>query len=937
MELEWETRPQQPRMHSRQQWHDQQPQPPVSFAQPTHSMIPSSPPSNYGQRRRSSAANSRPAVPPPAFPIPNLPSNPASPSASPQSPPISELSETTYAPSGQFLNHRSAPSGSFTRPSASPNLSAVAAFSQARQASSSTSQNQSSSSMGSSIDDLSDPPPQSYLPSSSRFPDRNNESHSSQTSSTQGRDRGGSLLAPPSEHSHRSENRPSSRRALTRALELAREAVQLDSTNEDPEAAVQAYAQSVALLSEVMERVRSGEDSTESHRRRRRRSVAAQEEEIRRLQNIHDTYADRMNILSIIYSIPAVPYTNPNLYSNAASGITTSPTTPSPPSDSSPQIPQQTYTHHLQEDSQSHSNGVTYQNSDNVDEVFLDESVLRSTAGISSLSSTQHPYSVQYDSGQQQPASSRMSVTYRRTRAASNLPPKAPPPAVSLPPAPPTLGEPPNTEHPASSSKRPETAPRSIDPRPVDNVLHEATRHRRNHSGLVPLQEEHDESPHAEKQPIEDVPSRRGTPRRESPPLPPLPSPPLGPDTTPRTNGRPPSSPRIANIISPRPRGTSLQTRNELTNVPYIHPPSNGSISQRRNPPSTRSSSPAESTGSVGSALYQMPPVSMMPANGPFNGRSRSSSQPGRRPSIVGAQIGSEERPPLPAAGPNGTPRKVSVPIKLNPIAPTLQIDPNHLQNNSVAFPNNPTTPVSPLPPAPPSDPLLKPYHMMHLLRTTMTSVTGGYVTRRLHVPFEVWSQGGAKLMNLDEKVRVVTVLCDALEELQNSSADCFGAGNVSSGMALGIGSIGRKEAETWLTKLEDFSNVCVGVVTSFGKKLGVGEGFVSKKATLGDKITRRLDKFTNGKNLDSPAAYVQGLKKLFLLAQLLDEHTRAVTAQPISQSYAAFPYDVRTAAEQKLKRFSEFFASVVLTFVIRDLSQLLDKYVKKCEKWLAE
>lgn len=46
---------------------------------------------------------------------------------------------------------------------------------------------------------------------------------------------------------------------------------------------------------------------------------------------------------------------------------------------------------------------------------------------------------------------------------------------------------------------------------------------------------------------------------------------------------------------------------------------------------------------------------------------------------------------------------------------------------------------------------------------------------------------------------------------------------------------------------------------------------------------------------------------------------------------------DIRHSAELKLKRFSEFFASVVLTFVVRDLSQLLDKYVKKCEKWLVE
>jgi hypothetical protein len=83
-------------------------------------------------------------------------------------------------------------------------------------------------------------------------------------------------------------SRPSSRRALTKALELAREAVKLDSTNDDPYGAVVAYGKSVALLSKVMERVMSGEDCTDSIRRRggRRRSVVAQEEEVRRLKAI---------------------------------------------------------------------------------------------------------------------------------------------------------------------------------------------------------------------------------------------------------------------------------------------------------------------------------------------------------------------------------------------------------------------------------------------------------------------------------------------------------------------------------------------------------------------------------------------------------------------------------------------------------------------------
>jgi len=196
-------------------------------------------------------------------------------------------------------------------------------------------------------------------------------------------------------------------------------------------------------------------------------------------------------------------------------------------------------------------------------------------------------------------------------------------------------------------------------------------------------------------------------------------------------------------------------------------------------------------------------------------------------------------------------------------------------------------------------------------------------------------------LNNVLEKVRVVEVLCSALEDLQNSSADYFGPGNVSTGMGLGSGAVGRKEGEAWIAKLEEFSAVCDGVVANFGKKLGVGEGFVLKKTTgvtaWGGILARQFDKVTKGKNLDSPAAYVMGLTRLFQMAQLLDEHTKALCSQPVAPIYGTLPADIRSSVEMKLRRYSEFFASVVLTFVIRDLSQLLDKYAKKCEKWLAE
>ncbi|KAH9484740.1 hypothetical protein JR316_0001640 [Psilocybe cubensis] len=81
------------------------------------------------------------------------------------------------------------------------------------------------------------------------------------------------------------------------SLEHARDAVDLDSSSENVEAAVAGYALSVALISEVMERVRA-ENST------------AKEENLIRLQNLHDTYGDRMSILCLIHNLqkPEISY-----------------------------------------------------------------------------------------------------------------------------------------------------------------------------------------------------------------------------------------------------------------------------------------------------------------------------------------------------------------------------------------------------------------------------------------------------------------------------------------------------------------------------------------------------------------------------------------------------------------------------------------------------
>lgn len=87
----------------------------------------------------------------------------------------------------------------------------------------------------------------------------------------------------------RNKSPQSSKDLLRMSIEHAHEAVKLDSNNENPEAAVAAYAQSAVLLSEVMERIRKGEYYS-ANRMHRPGSAATQEDKLRRLQNIVSGY-----------------------------------------------------------------------------------------------------------------------------------------------------------------------------------------------------------------------------------------------------------------------------------------------------------------------------------------------------------------------------------------------------------------------------------------------------------------------------------------------------------------------------------------------------------------------------------------------------------------------------------------------------------------------
>lgn len=242
-------------------------------------------------------------------------------------------------------------------------------------------------------------------------------------------------------------------------------------------------------------------------------------------------------------------------------------------------------------------------------------------------------------------------------------------------------------------------------------------------------------------------------------------------------------------------------------------------------------------------------------------GRLRASSQPGRRPDLHSPGVGSNLATGARKVSTSHTRalfvRGISSPVPWGPTvhaavgsshgigSPSLVV---HVVASSIPV-------SSPMAPAP-SSPQRRPFHLMGCLLVSLKHPSGGYLTPRLHVPHEVWSQGGAKLTNIPDKIRALESLNTSLTILQQASAGFM---------------TGRRGGEDWLKKLDDWTKACELLADEHGKKLGVGEGVIGKRGGgMTGKLLRGFDRITSGKSVDSPSAYADVLKKVFEAAVFL-------------------------------------------------------------------
>ncbi|EJD55173.1 hypothetical protein AURDEDRAFT_78123 [Auricularia subglabra TFB-10046 SS5] len=794
-------------------------------------------------------------------------------------------------------------------------------------------------------------------------------------------------VQPPSQSPPRAtSSTPSSRKALTHALELAQVAVRLDAQNDDPGGAIYAYARSVSLLNHVMNSVMRGDDENLRRRSgRRRSSVSARQDEINRLRAIHDTYADRMRILSEIYNIPLIELTPEEAFNG----------------------PERT-----------HNEPEFTEGVESIGTAMLDPSTAHSP--LAATSSHAGPLAVAVPPSDPYSNSPTTPTPQQPTPAQhsrmSEVPPPRPPPSGPLPSRPSDLPHPPSAPPPSGplphppSFVEPDTPPGSgtqweyMGSRPraatgastasnlgLESLLEEPDTARTLSARTGSGARQQYASASASSYSYEDTPvAQQQEPqqqRRYSPPLPPVPqreSMPPRPSTPHSASQMTPrqSDPQRPNSGNSRSRARSGSVRADAPPLPQpiVGATTGGSISQRRanKPPPLPIASPASSAASGGappsssspSSSDQFPsastgagnvglgytnmnaPVvrvasSLPPMPHPGNGavRNRAASQPGQRPSLPPpansfpldqSSIPRQPMTPSTAAGIAGRKASYTGSMLGAPYggSPTIT-----QQSSSVSlalgtsYQLNPCMPLSPQPPPPPKDPLLQPYALMHALRASMTNKTGAFVTQRLHVPHEVWSVSHVgKLQAVQDKVRMLEVLAGALDEVGNAGAEFCGFGAP-------VADPSRADVDRWIQKLEAWVVVCDDVVQNASKKLGVGEGFVARKSGgWGNRFARSLEKMTsNGKNIDSSGNYVAVLSRLFMSANVLESHTKWFTATPRGAPYGTLNPDLTKAVEERLKRSSQFFASVVLTFVIRDLAQLLDRHAKHGEKWLAQ
>ncbi|KAG0197611.1 hypothetical protein BGX28_008877 [Mortierella sp. GBA30] len=305
-----------------------------------------------------------------------------------------------------------------------------------------------------------------------------------------------------------------------------------------------------------------------------------------------------------------------------------------------------------------------------------------------------------------------------------------------------------------------------------------------------------------------------------------------------------------------------------------------------------------------------------------------------------------------------------------------------------------------PVPPpfveAPPTDPYLRCFWLMHRLEQTMT--TGGFLTKRMFVPRAIWYQSLVRLPAVDAKVSACQTLTGLFNKLvtqsQKGLLNLLVDGNI-------VGVDGDTERMTVLKELESLETAANQVQAKLSKKLSfvhrpgkngssgtttpltiaTNQGFSeemqgpltggassvygaasvynasfdwlgneeppmpqsSSSSTGAAIIQEKLSKKGGGVSVggSGPDAGTSGLKsqwksfskkavvRLFQASYVLESMLRHYNVLTPSQTHIQIV--------NRLRRLCDVLNLAICAFVVRDLGELMGKYVKRVGAWVAD
>ncbi|KAF9175144.1 hypothetical protein BGX21_010460 [Mortierella sp. AD011] len=296
----------------------------------------------------------------------------------------------------------------------------------------------------------------------------------------------------------------------------------------------------------------------------------------------------------------------------------------------------------------------------------------------------------------------------------------------------------------------------------------------------------------------------------------------------------------------------------------------------------------------------------------------------------------------------------------------------------------------------PPTDPYLRCFWLMRKLEQTMT--TGGFLTKRMYVPRTIWYQSLVRLPAADSKMSACQTLNNLFSKLVKQSQSGHlnilveggpevdaermtilkelealetAANQVQSKLSKKLSFVprpGKNGLNLTIATNQSYSEDMQGPTTGgtasiygaasiYGdsynwstgdepplpgnlgheksvKKGGVSVGGSGPDAGVGGlksqwkSFSKSVQKSIGNDKVDDTSMYTEAVIRLFQSSYILESMLR---------HYAPSPYQLNIQISNRLRRLCDVLSQVICAFVVRDLGELMGKYVKRVGAWVAD